>query len=310
VICTAYSDYSWEEITERLGPTDRLLVLKKPFDALEVRQLALAMTEKWNQQHERERTEAHLRGLLRALPDALCLVGEDGVVHKSQVPRGFPRARVPETGIPIAAAFPERVRPHAEERLRRVLATGAGQRLEYEAGEGAARLRYEARWERVDSTQAVMVFRVLSESEPPPADQSVDLTEEEVLEGERRDEENRPPEPALPVVPLQDGVLVVPLVGDHDAAKMGSIAGALVSQVLSRGARVLVLDGSCLPSPSEDVLNGIAMAAQAVRAAGAEVVLTGVAFSSGDDGLAPICCASIDEGIARARSLASGSRSS
>lgn len=47
VICTAYSDYSWSEITERLGKSDNLLILKKPFDSAEVAQLASAMTEKW-----------------------------------------------------------------------------------------------------------------------------------------------------------------------------------------------------------------------------------------------------------------------
>jgi two-component system, NtrC family, sensor kinase len=47
VLCTAYSDYSWGQIVEQLGCTDRLLILKKPFDAAEVRQLALALTAKW-----------------------------------------------------------------------------------------------------------------------------------------------------------------------------------------------------------------------------------------------------------------------
>ena len=42
VICTAYSDYSWEEIMRKLGSVDRLLILKKPFDTAEVCQLALA----------------------------------------------------------------------------------------------------------------------------------------------------------------------------------------------------------------------------------------------------------------------------
>jgi diguanylate cyclase (GGDEF)-like protein len=48
VICTAYSDHSWEEISERLGLTDQLLVLKKPFDPVEVSQLAVALSEKWS----------------------------------------------------------------------------------------------------------------------------------------------------------------------------------------------------------------------------------------------------------------------
>jgi len=47
VICTAYSDYSWGEITERLGKSQNLLILKKPFDSAEVAQLASALTEKW-----------------------------------------------------------------------------------------------------------------------------------------------------------------------------------------------------------------------------------------------------------------------
>jgi signal transduction histidine kinase len=47
VICTAYSDYSWGEITEHLGRSENLLILKKPFDSAEVAQLASALTEKW-----------------------------------------------------------------------------------------------------------------------------------------------------------------------------------------------------------------------------------------------------------------------
>lgn len=47
VICTAYSDYSWEETVAHLGKTDNLLVLKKPFDNVSVRQLACALTKKW-----------------------------------------------------------------------------------------------------------------------------------------------------------------------------------------------------------------------------------------------------------------------
>jgi signal transduction histidine kinase len=47
VICTAYSDYSWEDMLKRLGYSDRLVILKKPFDSIEVLQLAISMTEKW-----------------------------------------------------------------------------------------------------------------------------------------------------------------------------------------------------------------------------------------------------------------------
>ncbi len=47
VICTAYSDFSWDQIIGKLGATDKLLILKKPFDNVEVLQFAHALTEKW-----------------------------------------------------------------------------------------------------------------------------------------------------------------------------------------------------------------------------------------------------------------------
>ena len=47
VFCTAYSDHSWKDVLERLEVRDRLLILKKPFDAIEVYQFANALTTKW-----------------------------------------------------------------------------------------------------------------------------------------------------------------------------------------------------------------------------------------------------------------------
>ena len=48
VICTAYSDYSWNGMFEKIGHCDGLVILKKPFDAIEALQLAYALTEKWD----------------------------------------------------------------------------------------------------------------------------------------------------------------------------------------------------------------------------------------------------------------------
>tara|TARA_R110002111_G_scaffold261826_3_gene335804 strand:+ start:8279 stop:10546 length:2268 start_codon:yes stop_codon:yes gene_type:complete len=48
VICTAYNDYNWTEMSQQLGCMDRWLILKKPFDNVEVRQLASSLTEKWD----------------------------------------------------------------------------------------------------------------------------------------------------------------------------------------------------------------------------------------------------------------------
>jgi len=67
VLCTAYSDYSWSEMFEKLGCRDGLLILKKPFDSVEASQLANALTEKWwlNQQFQRKMEELEIRVALR-----------------------------------------------------------------------------------------------------------------------------------------------------------------------------------------------------------------------------------------------------
>lgn len=60
VLCTAYSDYSTEDIIESLGITHRLLILKKPFDSVAVKQMALAATTKWNLEFEMRNYTANL----------------------------------------------------------------------------------------------------------------------------------------------------------------------------------------------------------------------------------------------------------
>src|SRR5260221_9803014 len=62
VICTAYSDYSWEDMIRKVGKTDSLVILKKPFDNVEVLQLAHTLTRKWTLSN---RLQCHLEGLDR-----------------------------------------------------------------------------------------------------------------------------------------------------------------------------------------------------------------------------------------------------
>jgi diguanylate cyclase len=52
VICTAYSDQPWDEIRHRIGRNDKLLILQKPFNSVEVLQLASALCQKWNLAHK------------------------------------------------------------------------------------------------------------------------------------------------------------------------------------------------------------------------------------------------------------------
>jgi two-component system NtrC family sensor kinase len=64
VICTAYSDYTWEEMFSKVGTSDRMFILKKPFDRMEVLQMAHTLAEKW-------RLHLETRGKLEVLQKTL-----------------------------------------------------------------------------------------------------------------------------------------------------------------------------------------------------------------------------------------------
>ena len=100
VICTAYSDRSWDEIFERLGKTDNLLILKKPFDEIEVVQLASSLSKKRQlleqarsreislknvvKDQRAELVEAHQDAevLIESMTSVLISLDENGVVSK------------------------------------------------------------------------------------------------------------------------------------------------------------------------------------------------------------------------------------
>ena len=84
VFCTAFSDYSWKEILQRLDVRDRLLILKKPFDPIEVYQFASALTTKWHKTEQAafkmDRLEQAVEERTRELSNANIIVQNSPVV--------------------------------------------------------------------------------------------------------------------------------------------------------------------------------------------------------------------------------------
>jgi signal transduction histidine kinase len=76
VLCSAYADYSWEQILSRVGDSDQLLILKKPFDVPEVRQLVHALTTKWQLAREHERRLAELEARVSERTRELAMANE------------------------------------------------------------------------------------------------------------------------------------------------------------------------------------------------------------------------------------------
>lgn len=85
VICTAYSDYSWNEVLYHLGASDRLIILKKPFDMVEVQQIATALTTKWSlscesvsRLRQAQESEEKYRTVVDSVEDAIMTLDKQG----------------------------------------------------------------------------------------------------------------------------------------------------------------------------------------------------------------------------------------
>jgi diguanylate cyclase len=66
VVCSAYTDYDWLDLLTRLGHSDKLIVIKKPFEPIEILQSASALSRKW--QNARA-LKHHIESLERAVTD-------------------------------------------------------------------------------------------------------------------------------------------------------------------------------------------------------------------------------------------------
>jgi len=66
VVCSAYSDYDWMELLARLGRSDKLIVIKKPFEPIEILQSASSLSRKWQNARALKR---HVEGLEGVVTD-------------------------------------------------------------------------------------------------------------------------------------------------------------------------------------------------------------------------------------------------
>lgn len=168
VISTAFSQESWPDALNRLGDTDRLLILKKPFEPIEVQQLARALTKKWALAR---RARMHVRALeaavakrtnelvaanekleeqaalLNKAQDAIIVWDLDGAVHfwNTSAERLYERPAAEIVGHRVDPVFHDAARQFLEAR-RVTLAEGAWQgELPHTTTDGRT-LSIEGRW--------------------------------------------------------------------------------------------------------------------------------------------------------------------
>lgn len=85
---------------------------------------------------------------------------------------------------------------------------------------------------------------------------------------------------STPLVPLGDGILLMPLVGNIDSARAEQIMAVLLEGVVTNAAEIAILDVTGVPSMDASVAEGLIGATKAVGLLGARVILTGIGPSA------------------------------
>jgi PAS domain S-box-containing protein len=116
VVCTAYSDYSWEEFQAKVGQPDNLVILKKPFDNMEVQQLALALTRKWTLNVQAGLKLAELKAMVDLRTAELVEVNKSLGMSEERFSKAFHSSPLPSAIV----SLPERRFVDANQHLAKV----------------------------------------------------------------------------------------------------------------------------------------------------------------------------------------------
>ncbi|HEU4327168.1 MAG TPA: STAS domain-containing protein [Roseiflexaceae bacterium] len=81
---------------------------------------------------------------------------------------------------------------------------------------------------------------------------------------------------STPLIPINDKVMVMPLIGAIDSRRAQQVIETLLEGISTNRASVVILDITGVPMVDTQVANALLRAAQSVKLLGAEVVLTGI----------------------------------
>lgn len=139
-----------------------------------------------------------------------------------------------------------------------------------------------------------------------------DITERKRIEEQARAQARQIAELSTPLIPLDAGTLLMPLLGTLDPARAQQMLEVLLTGVRERKARVVILDVSGVPTIDVEAAEALHRCARGLRLLGARCVVTGIRPAVADElvelgiELAADVHATLERGLAAARALVSG----
>ena len=81
---------------------------------------------------------------------------------------------------------------------------------------------------------------------------------------------------STPIVPIYEGILVLPMIGAIDSNRATAVTEALLEAITEHQADVVIMDITGVPVIDTGIANYLIQAARAVRLLGSQVVLVGI----------------------------------
>lgn len=140
-----------------------------------------------------------------------------------------------------------------------------------------------------------------------------DITERKAIEERARAQARQIAELSTPLIPLDARTLLMPLLGALDPERAQQMLEVMLSGVRERGARVMILDVSGVPTIDAEAAEALRRCAGGLRLLGARCIVTGIRPAVADElvqlgvDLTAEVHATLERGLAAARAYVSGS---
>jgi rsbT co-antagonist protein RsbR len=123
-----------------------------------------------------------------------------------------------------------------------------------------------------EPTAVATVTRDLTEQRRLEADRQRAIVQEEIIQAQNM----ILAELSTPLIPITDGIVIMPLIGTMDTRRAQQVLEALLDGVSKTRAHTAIVDITGVPIVDTQVANALLQATQAVKLLGAEVLLTGI----------------------------------
>ncbi len=217
------------------------------------------------------RSEQRNRALLEAMPDLMFLLSADGIFLDYKTDSSGTLLLPPEAflGRRVTDVMPPPIAELVMEHIEQLRRTGAMQTFTYQIPLGDQWEEYEARMTFSNNDILILSRNV---TEQRRAERERAAMQEQIIQSQQA----MLRELSTPLLPIADGVVVMPLIGAIDTSRAQQIMETLLYGVAEYNAHVAIIDITGVKVVDTQVASALIRAAQAARMLGAKVVLTGI----------------------------------